>query len=518
MNKNIFQTVQIDAPYRSNPAATFYELCGNKKISLLLESAEINKKYQLKSMMIIDTAVRITAYKQIVIYEAMTKNGQNILDQIHTVIPKVVRISYYKNTVKLIFPKNDFNVDEDVKLRSLSVFDAFRFIFQLVKAKEKDLDAIFFGGLFSYDLINTFEILPKVKGCYKCPDFCFYLSEVLLIIDHLNKNSMIQGSIFFKDFYEQKRITDRLYNLQKKLYNDPTNIPCNTILPSKVQISLNDLEYQNVVKNMQRYIRQGEIFQVVPSRKFFLSCPYPLLAYYTLKLNNPSPYMFFMQDTDFTLFGASPESSLKYNPITRKIEIYPIAGTRPRGFDLSGNLNFDFDSRIELEMRTNHKELSEHLMLVDLARNDLAKICVPGTRFVSQLTKVDRYSHVMHLVSKVIGVLQYDLDALHAYSACMNMGTLTGAPKMRAMELIYEAENFKRGSYGGAIGYFTASGVLDTCIVIRSAYVENNIATIQAGAGVVLDSIPIEEAIESRNKAQVVLNSIIQSNYHKDIL
>lgn len=517
MNKYVFQTIQIDAPYHSNPAAAFYKLCGDKKSTLLLESAEINKKYQLKSMMIIDTAIRITAYKKIVIYEAMTKNGKNILDKIYTVIPDVVRISVYKNKVKLIFPYINFNLDEDHKLRSLSVFDAFRFLFKIISAKKKDLDSIFFGGLFSYDLINTFEILPKVQGKHKCPDFCFYLSETLLIIDHLNKKSIIQGSIFCEDLIEKKRIMDRISMLKKKLHNIPMNIPTCTIPTSEVKINFDDLEYQNIVKIVKKYIRKGEIFQVVPSRKFSLFCPYTLSAYYTLKVNNPSPYMFFMQDIDFTLFGASPESSLKYNPTTRKIEIYPIAGTRPRGLDKFGNLDFDFDSRIELEMRTNNKELSEHLMLVDLARNDLAKICVPGTRFVSQLTKVDRYSHVMHLVSKVIGILKYDLDALHAYSACMNMGTLTGAPKIRAMELISQVEKFNRGSYGGSIGYFTASGILDTCIVIRSAYVENNVATVQAGAGIVLDSVPLEETNESRNKAQVVLNSIIQSNYSKDI-
>ncbi|MCG6522258.1 chorismate-binding protein, partial [Vibrio parahaemolyticus] len=149
-----------------------------------------------------------------------------------------------------------------------------------------------------------------------------------------------------------------------------------------------------------------------------------------------------------------------------------IAGTRPRGRRADGSLDRDLDSRIELEMRTDHKELSEHLMLVDLARNDLARICTPGSRYVADLTKVDRYSFVMHLVSRVVGELRQDLDVLHAYRACMNMGTLSGAPKVRAMQLIAAAEGKRRGSYGGAVGYFTAHGDLDTCIVIRSAYVQ----------------------------------------------
>lgn len=281
--------------------------------------------------------------------------------------------------------------------------------------------------------------------------------------------------------------------------------------------SQSDTQYCDVVREMQQAIRIGEIFQVVPSRRFSLPCPSPLAAYDTLKNNNSSPYMFFMQDKDFALFGASPESSLKYNATSRQIEVYPIAGTRPRGRHLDGSLDRDLDSRIELEMRTNHKELSEHLMLVDLARNDLARICVPGSRYVADLTKVDRYSFVMHLVSRVVGTLRKDLDVLHAYRSCMNMGTLSGAPKVRAMQLIAEKEGTRRGSYGGAVGYFTAYGDLDTCIVIRSAWVEDGVATVQAGSGVVLDSEPQAEADESRNKARAVLRAIASAHHCKEI-
>lgn len=168
-------------------------------------------------------------------------------------------------------------------------------------------------------------------------------------------------------------------------------------------------------------------------------------------------------------------------------------------------------------MRTDHKELSEHLMLVDLARNDLARICTPGSRYVADLTKVDRYSFVMHLVSRVVGELRHDLDVLHAYRACMNMGTLSGAPKVRAMQLIAEAEGRRRGTYGGAVGYFTAHGDLDTCIVIRSAYVEDGIATVQAGAGIVLDSVPQSEADETRSKARAVLRAIATAHHAQEI-
>ncbi|CAL4324429.1 anthranilate synthase component 1 [Buchnera aphidicola] len=510
-------TIKFNVPYYIHPLQTFYNICGKKKSTLLLESSEISNKNQLKSMIIIDTAIRITAYKRTVVFDALSKNGKNILDKIQIIIPKIVNVNYVNNKMKLVFPSYDSNLDEDSKLLSLSIFDCFRFIIRLFRLNYKELYELFFGGLFSYDLVSNFEHLPKVDNVQNCPDFCFYLSEVLMIIDHLKKKSIIQGSVFFDDEIEKCRITKRLLNLKKQLNNCCIKIPNTRIDGVPMKVNFNDMQYQKIVKDLQMCIKKGEIFQVVPSRRFFLSCPYPLKAYDLLKFNNPSPYMFFMQDINFTLFGASPESSLKYNPINRTIEIYPIAGTRSRGFDKNGNIDLDLDSKIELEMRTNQKELSEHLMLVDLARNDLSRICIPGTRFVSQLTHVDRYSHVMHLVSKVVGILKNNLDALHAYSSCMNMGTLTGAPKVRAMELIYQTEKITRGSYGGSIGYFTGSGVLDTCIIIRSAYVENDIAIVQAGAGVVLDSIPIEEVYESRKKAQVVLDSIIQSNYKKRI-
>ncbi len=337
-----------------------------------------------------------------------------------------------------------------------------------------------------------------------------------MVIDHQKKSTRIQASLFTPNEEEKQRLTARLNELRQQLTETAPPLPVVSVPHMLCECNQSDEEFGGVVRSLQKAIRAGEIFQVVPSRRFSLPCPSPLAAYYVLKKSNPSPYMFFMQDNDFTLFGASPESSLKYDATSRQIEIYPIAGTRPRGRRADGSLDRDLDSRIELEMRTDHKELSEHLMLVDLARNDLARICTPGSRYVADLTKVDRYSYVMHLVSRVVGELRHDLDALHAYRACMNMGTLSGAPKVRAMQLIAEAEGRRRGSYGGAVGYFTANGDLDTCIVIRSALVENGIATVQAGAGVVLDSVPQSEADETRNKARAVLRAIATAHHAQE--
>jgi anthranilate synthase component 1 len=280
----------------------------------------------------------------------------------------------------------------------------------------------------------------------------------------------------------------------------------------KVNVDISNEQFCDSVDYLRQKIIEGDIFQVVPSRSYSVPCPDPLTAYDHLKHTNPSPYMFYLSDEDFELFGASPESSLKYVASTNQVEVYPIAGTRFRGFNEDGSINPDLDSRIELELRGDEKEKAEHLMLVDLARNDVARISKPGTRQTCKLLNVDRYSHVMHLVSTVVGQLDEKLDALHAYQACMNMGTLTGAPKVRATELIRQTEGKRRGSYGGAVGYINGKGDMDTCIVIRSAFVKNDVAHVQAGAGVVFDSIPQAEADETKAKAHAVVRAILQAN------
>ena len=242
-----------------------------------------------------------------------------------------------------------------------------------------------------------------------------------------------------------------------------------------------------------------------------LKCSNAINAYTELKQDNPSPYMFYLRHPEFELFGASPESALKYDARSRQVEVYPIAGTRKRGFNPDGSIDRDLDSRIELDLRNDQKEVSEHTMLVDLARNDIARISETGSRYVKDLLKVDRYSYVMHLVSRVVGTLKQDLDALHAYQACMNMGTLVGAPKIKAATLIRNTEQKRRGSYGGAVGYLNGNGDMDTCIVIRSAFVKNQTAFVQAGAGVVYDSDPQSEVEETSNKARAVIKAVLRA-------
>ncbi|CDM89365.1 anthranilate synthase component 1 [Xenorhabdus bovienii] len=512
MNKNFKISInQVDTVYQTDPTLLFNQLCGNRPATLLLESAEINSKRNLKSLLIIDSAMRITANERQVTFEALTENGRQLLPILTDLLSAKARLHVGLHILQAQFPATGHNLDEDSRLKADSIFDAFRTLMTLSPFSGTP-DAIFVGGLFAYDLVAGFEPLPKVKTHQRCPDFCFYLAETLLVIDHRNKHAFLQTSLFGESDSEKQRLHDRLTALTAAISKPGQPLESVKLPDMTIACNQSDDQYADIVQQLQQSIRQGDIFQAVPSRRFTLPCPSPLNAYQTLKHQNPSPYMFFMQDQDFCLFGASPESALKYDASSRQIEIYPIAGTRPRGRNANGTLNADLDGRIELEMRTDAKELSEHLMLVDLARNDLARICEPGSRYVADLTKVDRYSFVMHLVSRVVGTLRHDLDVFHAYQACMNMGTLTGAPKVRAMQLIAQHEGERRGSYGGAVGYFTAKGDFDMCIVIRSAYVEDGTAAVQVGAGIVLDSIPESEVDETHSKARAVIRAIAQAH------
>ncbi|GGD19116.1 anthranilate synthase component 1 [Franconibacter daqui] len=483
--KPALELLSSEGVYRENPTALFNQLCGARPATLLLESADIDSKNDLKSLLLVDSALRITAIGDTVTISALTDNGAALLALLDDVLPAGVENTHQPQTRVLRFPPVSQLLDEDARLCSVSVFDTFRLLQTLVDVPENEREAMFFGGLFAYDLVAGFEDLPALNASNRCPDYCFYLAETLLVIDHQKKSSRIQASLFTPQPLEKQRLQTRIEQIKQQLTQAAAPLPVQEVASMRCECNQSDEEYGAVVRDMQKAIRAGEIFQVVPSRRFTLPCPSPLAAYDTAA--------------------------------SRQIEIYPIAGTRPRGRRADGTLDRDLDSRIELEMRTDHKELSEHLMLVDLARNDLARICTPGSRYVADLTKVDRYSFVMHLVSRVVGELRQDLDVLHAYRACMNMGTLSGAPKVRAMQLIAAAEGERRGSYGGAVGYFTAHGDLDTCIVIRSAYVEDGIATVQAGAGVVLDSVPQSEADETRNKARAVLRAIAQAHHAQEI-
>ena len=515
------ESICHSAEYVSDPLIAFQQLCGNSANAMLLESAEIESKDNLKSLLLVDSALRLECSGQQVCCTALTSNGEHVLELFKLHCPQQIEcvdgLTDGLNTLTLSCTVSDPNADEDSRLKQASVFDALRLIIANIKAIRDIPHAIFLGGAFAYDLLATFEQLPAVENSVNsCPDYVFYLAETLICIDHQTRTTDVIGSVFSgpKVAENYLRISQRVEAVRTVLRSLPADIgkfqdPLTET--QEVAVDRDDQQYVKDVKSLKEHILAGDIFQVVPSRTFSLRCPSPIHAYAKLRQQNPSPYMFYLQDAGFSMFGASPESALKYSATSNIVEIYPIAGTRPRGKRSDGSFDADLDSRIELNLREDTKEKAEHIMLVDLARNDVARVSKPGTRYVKDLLKVDRYSHVMHLVSRVIGELRDDLDALHAYQACMNMGTLVGAPKVSAATLIREVEQQRRGSYGGAVGYLNGRGDMDSCIVIRSAFVKDGVAHIQAGAGVVYDSIPQAEADETRSKAQAVISAIKSS-------
>ncbi|NAW58162.1 MULTISPECIES: anthranilate synthase component 1 [unclassified Vibrio] len=502
------EVIYTAVPYAQDPTRLFHTLCENKTDSLLLESAEIDSKQNLKSLLLVDSAVRIVCRGHQVSLTALTGNGRNLLAHLTHNVRDDVAVHFNGHALTLTFEAPCDTLDEDSRLREASSFDALRLIQHSFDLTDHDKHALFLAGLFAYDMVANFEPLGQAESNNQCPDYVFYVAETLLVVDHQSENCQLQATLFNGNHAEKDRLDARIADISAQCVSPKTLPQAQKLARVDVDASVSDTDFCQIVRDLKEYVVKGDIFQVVPSRRFTLPCPSPLAAYKALKESNPSPYMFYMQDELFTLFGASPESALKYETETNQVEIYPIAGTRRRGKRANGEIDFDLDSRIELELRSDKKENAEHMMLVDLARNDVARIATAGTRHVADLLKVDRYSHVMHLVSRVVGQLRDDLDALHAYQACMNMGTLTGAPKIRAMQLIRDVEGARRGSYGGAVGYLTGEGTLDTCIVIRSAYVENSVAQVQAGAGVVFDSDPQAEADETRGKAQAVISAI----------
>ncbi len=510
MSSAFIRTETQSVPYHNDPTAIFATICQAQKNTLLLESAEIHSKNSLKSLLLINAALKISCLAQTVTFDALTANGVAILPLIQEQLSAISQLTKRtENQLVVEFSAPQQNLDEDSKLQAATIFDGLRCITSLYQHSSTP---VFLGGLFAYDLVANFipmENIELKQDGLSCPDYVFYLAENLLIIDHQAKQSTLHTFCFNAN--AQTDLTQSAVKICEKLQKIEPHLQIKAA-STEVSTNLEDDKFKDIIRALKHHINVGDVFQIVPSRRFSLACPNTLATYRQLKHNNPSPYMFFMQDEEFTLFGASPESALKYCASNRQLEIYPIAGSRPRGFDKQGNIDPDLDARLELELRLDKKELAEHLMLVDLARNDVARVCQSGTRQVKELMQIDRYSHIMHLVSRVVGTLRPELDALHAYQACMNMGTLTGAPKIKAMQLIYQFEQQKRHSYGGAVGYLGSDGNFDTCIVIRSAFVQNGVAHIQAGCGEVLDSDPQMEADETRHKARAVINAIIQTN------
>ena len=489
---------------------------------VLLESADITTKASRTTVAVLEASARLTCWGGTVMAEALDAvdgggpgaDGLAALARLEEGLAEHVT-DRAPGRLTLTLPTicdDDPTIEERERLTALSTIEPLRL---LARAEVDHPHLPLEAGAFAFDYLSTFESLPEVaQGANTCPDYLFYDARIILVVDHPTQEATLVGASVDATDLERRMealaaaidgIEDPADSANTAI-EAPAGGPDSPVLHAVPTVS--DADFKAVVEEMRGYIADGDVYQVVPSRGFTIDCPDALAAYHVLRHANPSPYMFYLAAPDFELFGASPESALLYSVRSGRVAIRPIAGTRPRGLHPDGSVDHERDTRLELELRTDAKEVAEHVMLVDLARNDVARVSRPGTRSVQDLLRVDRYSRVMHLVSEVSGELAEDLDALDAFRASMTMGTLTGAPKLRAAELIRQAEGVRRGSYGGSVGYIRGDGELDTCIVIRSGFVSAGTALIQAGAGVVAASSPAAEAAETVHKARAVLEAV----------
>ncbi|MFA5410510.1 MAG: anthranilate synthase component I [Candidatus Omnitrophota bacterium] len=376
----------------------------------------------------------------------------------------------------------------------------------------------FYGGLvgyIGYDMVRFFEKLPdKNADDLKLPDAVLMLTDTILVFDHINHTIKIVSNIILpktsRQLSEKGKIRvyhqaiKKIEEVRKELNKCVTRplIREGKSAPKiKVSSNFKKQEFQDTVKKAKVFIKKGDIIQVVLSQRFKVkSKEEPLNIYRKLRSLNPSPYMYFLKLNEINLIGSSPEMLVRCEDGV--VETRPIAGTRQRG------KNETEDKRLEQELLNDKKERAEHIMLVDLGRNDLGRVCQPGQVKVSEFMSVEKYSHVMHLVTEVRGILKKKYDIYDVLRASFPAGTLSGSPKIRAMEIIDELENLRRGPYAGCVGYFSFSHNMDTCITIRTIVMKDNTAYIQAGAGIVADSLPEKEYFESVNKARALIEAI----------
>ena len=507
--------------------------------TVLLESADIASKQHLTTIAVLAASAQITCTGDTVTLKALdTTDGPQALKAVAQELSSAVTRQSDSELVLHLPSVAEDSAEEHARLRERSTMEPLRILTDQVVA-HPHLPLV--AGAVAFDYLGTYESLPSVAdGANTCPDYLFFNARIILVVDHPTGSCQLVGASL--DAAQLSAQMDALEAAINELPAQAPSAPAEQAAPAQQTAqapsaqqaasleaqatpapsahqqatedtitaypTMSDADFCELVAKMQQHIAIGDAYQVVPSRGFVIDCPQPLQTYRYLHDADPSPYMFYIATDDFELFGASPESSLLHSAKTGQVAIRPIAGTRPRGFAPDGSIDHELDIRLELELRSDAKEVAEHVMLVDLARNDVARISAPGTRKVTQLLRVDRYSRVMHLVSEVTGQLASDLHPLDAFRASMTMGTLTGAPKLRAAELIRQYEGTRRGSYGGAVGYLRGDGELDTCIVIRSAFARGGKAIVQAGAGVVSDSVPQREADETAHKASNVLRAI----------
>jgi len=379
--------------------------------------------------------------------------------------------------------------------------DPIDFLRSIVAEYRECPDTVFPGGAvgyISYDAVRFFEKIPDINPDeLAVPDTYFMFPSEIIVFDHKEGTVDI---IVYSEKNNQERIKE-LRGAIETCTKETAFRPHKLEAPLPFESNFTKDSYQEIVEKAKEYIYAGDVFQVVLSQRFRCCVEKePIRIYKALRLTNPSPYMYYLRLNDLYILGSSPEILVK---LTNGVAISrPLAGTRPRGRTEKE------DRSLEVDLLKDEKEVAEHIMLVDLARNDIGRVCEYGSVRVTELLQIERYSKVMHIVSNVVGKLMKGRDAFDLLRATFPAGTVSGAPKVRAMEIIDELEPSKRGVYAGAIGYFSFSGNMDMCIAIRTIVVKDGIGYIQAGAGIVADSVPEREYMETLNKASALKKAI----------
>ncbi len=366
-------------------------------------------------------------------------------------------------------------------------------------------------GYAAYDVVRYVEKLPNSPDDDRnLPDLDFGFYDLMVVFDNVNKTVMVLSLVPSSSTGDDRTAYDNAVRRINEV-TDQMNRPIPALAASDIVLgrtptirpksNFTQSEFESAVLKCREYIQAGDIFQVVLSQRFEIECDCePLEVYRSLRVINPSPFMFLVRTPHCTLVGSSPEVMSRV--VDRVATVRPLAGTRPRGKTI------EEDDRLARELLADPKERAEHVMLVDLGRNDIGRVAKFGSVRLSDLMVVEHYSHVMHISSNVTGVLRDDLDAMDAFKACLPAGTVSGAPKVRAMEIIDELEPTRRGPYAGAVGYFDYRGNMDTCITLRTMVMCNGKIYIQAGAGLVADSDPASEYQETVNKAKALLSAV----------
>ncbi|HTB62639.1 MAG TPA: anthranilate synthase component I [Opitutales bacterium] len=370
-------------------------------------------------------------------------------------------------------------------------------------------------GFLGYEYVHRIEPtvpLPK-KDDLGMPVMYYMIIDRVVAFDHVKQMARLVVNAFIPTGSDARvayaKAAEAVREFAREICDDTNANVTPLALGAEPEVAVpggnfTQTEFEKMVDRSKEYIRAGDIIQVVGSQRFERAYDRPALDLYrSLRLVNPSPYMFILETGDYALVGASPEVHVRLT--NGRVETRPIAGTRPRGATAAD------DTRLEKELLADEKERAEHLMLVDLARNDLGRVCTPGSVEVKEYAIIERYSHVMHIVSQVEGRLAGDKNAYDLMRATFPAGTVSGAPKVRAMQIIAEFEQTARGSYAGALGYFSFDGNLDCCILIRTALLKGGKLYIQSGAGLVADSIPTAEYQETLNKARAMFKAVARS-------